>query len=166
MATDRMKPWAHQIEALEFISEKPGSMLAMDMGTGKSRVIVDLIAQKGYQKVLILAPLSVVTNVWPGEFAKHAPGLLDVLALAGKSTKSRQETAAKALRFGRPTAVVMNYDAVWRQDFGNWALKQDWDLLVMDESHRIKAPGGVTSRFCSRLSDRVRHRVADRKSVV
>jgi SNF2 family DNA or RNA helicase len=54
----------------------------------------------------------------------------------------------------------MNYDAVWRKPFGDWAMKQDWDLLVMDESHRIKAPGGVASRYCSRLSDQVRHRVA------
>ena len=152
--------WAHQTEALEFISDKPGAMLAMDMGTGKSRVIVDLIARKDYQKVLILAPLSVVGNVWPGEFAKHAPGLLCVLPLVGQSTKKRQEAAAKALDSGRPTAIVMNYDAVWRQSFGDWAMKQNWDLLVMDESHRIKAPGGVASRYCSRLSDRVRHRVA------
>jgi len=152
--------WAHQVEALEFISDKPGAMLAMDMGTGKSRVIVDLIAQKGYEKVLILAPLSVVGNVWPGEFDKHAPGLLHVLPLVGQSTKKRQEAADKALRTGRPTAVVMNYDAAWRKPFGDWAMKQDWDLLVMDESHRIKAPGGVASRYCSRLSDRVRHRVA------
>ena len=152
--------WAHQTEALEFISDKPGAMLAMDMGTGKSRVIVDLIARKDYQKVLILAPLSVVGNVWPGEFAKHAPGLLCVLPLVGQNTKKRQEAAAKALDSGRPTAIVMNYDAVWRQSFGDWAMKQNWDLLVMDESHRIKAPGGVASRYCSRLSDRVRHRVA------
>ena len=152
--------WAHQTEALEFISDKPGAMLAMDMGTGKSRVIVDLIARKDYQKVLILAPLSVVGNVWPGEFAKHAPGLLCVLPLVGQNTKKRQEAAAKALDSGRPTAIVMNYDAVWRKVFGDWAMKQDWDLLVMDESHRIKAPGGVASRYCSRLSDRVRHRVA------
>ena len=152
--------WAHQTEALEFIADKPGTMLAMDMGTGKSRVIVDLIARKGYAKVLILAPLSVVQGVWPGEFAKHAPGLLHVLPLVGQSTKKRQELAAKALDAGRPTAVVMNYDAIWRKPFGDWAMKQDWDLLVMDESHRIKAPGGVASRYCSRLSDRVRHRVA------
>ena len=155
-----MKPWPHQTEALEFISDKDGAMLAMDMGTGKSRVIVDLITEKGYEKVLILAPLSVVSNVWPGEFEKHAPGLLRVLPLVGKSTKVRQETAAKAIGSGRPTAVVMNYDAIWRKPFGDWAMKQDWDLLVMDESHRIKAPGGVASRYCSRLSDRVRHRVA------
>ena len=97
-----MKPWPHQIEALEFLSDKAGAMLAMDMGTGKSRVVVDLVAQNGYEKVLILAPLSVVANVWPGEFVKHAPGLLDVLPLAGKSTKARQETAAKAIGSGRP----------------------------------------------------------------
>ena len=153
-------PWPHQTEALDFISKKAGSMLAMDMGTGKSRVVVDLVAQQGYEKVLILAPLSVVANVWPGEFSKHAPGLLNVLPLAGKPTKVRQELAAKALKTGRPTAVVMNYDAVWRAPFGDWAMAQDWDLLVMDESHRIKAPGGVASRYCSRLSDRVAHRVA------
>ena len=153
-------PWPHQTEALDFISKKAGSMLAMDMGTGKSRVVVDLVAQQGYEKVLILAPLSVVANVWPGEFSKHAPGLLNVLPLAGKPTKVRQELAAKALKTGRPTAVVMNYDAVWRAPFADWAMAQDWDLLVMDESHRIKAPGGVASRYCSRLSDRVAHRVA------
>ena len=152
--------WTHQAEALEFIADKPGSMLAMDMGTGKSRVIVDLIAQKGYQKILILAPLSVVGNVWPGEFRKHAPGLLHALALANKPIKTRQEAARKALQTGQPTAVVMNYDAVWRRPFADWAMRQDWDLLVMDESHRIKAPGGVASRYCSRLSDRVGHRVA------
>lgn len=154
------RPWAHQTEALEFVVDKPGAMLAMDMGTGKSRVIVDLIARKGYEKVLILAPLSVVAGVWPGEFAKHAPGMLHVLPLAGKSTRARQELAAAALDSGQPTAVIMNYDAVWRKPFGDWAMKQKWDLLVMDESHRIKAPGGVASRYCSRLSDRVGHRVA------
>ena len=118
-------PWPHQTEALEFISKKAGSMLAMDMGTGKSRVVVDLVAQQGYEKVLILAPLSVVANVWPGEFSKHAPGLLNVLPLAGKPTKVRQELAAKALKTGRPTAVVMNYDAVWRAPFADWAMAQD-----------------------------------------
>jgi len=145
---------------LKFLAGKSGAMLAMDMGTGKSRVVVDLIAQNDYRNVLVLAPLSVVGNVWPGEFAKHAPGLLDVLPLAGKSTRARQEAAAKALAAGRPTAVVVNYDAVWRQPFGDWAMGQKWDLLVMDESHRIKAPGGVASRYCSRLSDRVERRVA------
>jgi len=152
--------WPHQTEALDFISGKPGSMLAMDMGTGKSRVIVDLIAQEGYQKVLILAPLSVVGNVWPGEFRKHAPGLLHALALGSKPIKTRQVIAEYALKTGQPTAVILNYDAVWRQPFADWAMAQPWDLLVMDESHRIKAPGGVASRYCSRLSDRVGHRVA------
>ena len=154
------RPWPHQAEALDFISGKAGSMLAMDMGTGKSRVVVDLVARRGYEKVLILAPLSVVANVWPGEFAKHAPGLLEVLPLARKSIKARTELAFRAMQTGKPTAIVMNYDAVWRPPFGDWALAQDWDLLVMDESHRIKSPGGVASRYCSRLSDRVAHRVA------
>ena len=29
------KPWDHQVRALDFIRDKPGAMLAMDMGVGK-----------------------------------------------------------------------------------------------------------------------------------
>ena len=35
------QPWAHQTRALEFIRDKPGAMLAMEMGTGKTRVAID-----------------------------------------------------------------------------------------------------------------------------
>jgi hypothetical protein len=35
------KPWAHQVKALEFIRDKPGAMLALEMGCGKTKVAIN-----------------------------------------------------------------------------------------------------------------------------
>ena len=155
--------WQHQREALAFVKDKPGSMLAMEMGTGKTKVAIDLMDSHGYRRVLIICPLSVVSGVsgvWPGEFAKHSPAPWTVLPLAHGSVKDKQAQAEAALFGSDRLAVVINYESVWREPFGSWAKKQPWDLVVMDESHRCKSPGGVASRYLSRLSDRVPQRLA------
>ena len=142
------------------MKDKPGSMLAMEMGTGKTKVAIDLMDAHGYRRVLILCPLSVVAGVWPGEFAKHSAVPWTVLPLAHGSVKDKQAWAEAALATSERAAVVINYESVWREPFGSWAKKQPWDLVVMDESHRCKSPGGVSSRYCSRLSDRTPQRLA------
>jgi SNF2 family DNA or RNA helicase len=38
-------------------------------------------------------------------------------------------------------------------------LKNQWDLIIADESHRIKAPGGKTSRFMAKLARRAGKRI-------
>ena len=152
--------WQHQREALSFVKDKPGSMLSMEMGTGKTKVAIDLMDTHDYRRVLIVCPLSVVAGVWPGEFAKHSPAPWTVLPLARGNVKDKQTQAEAALLKSERAAVVINYESVWREPFGSWARKHPWDLLVLDESHRIKSPGGVASRYCSRLSDRVPQRLA------
>ena len=155
--------WQHQREALAFVKDKPGSMLAMEMGTGKTKVAIDLMDSHGYRRVLIICPLSVVSvvsGVWPGEFAKHSALDWTILSLSHGSVKDKQAQAEAALATSERAAVVINYESVWREPFGSWAKKQPWDLVVMDESHRCKSPGGVASRYLSRLSDRVPQRLA------
>ena len=152
--------WQHQRDALAFVKDKPGSMLAMEMGTGKTKVAIDLMDAQDYRRVLIVCPLSVVAGVWPGEFAKHSAAPWTVLPLAHGSVKDKQAQAEAALLKSERAAVVINYESVWREPFGSWARKQPWDLVVMDECHRCKTPGGVASRYCSRLSDRVPQRLA------
>ena len=152
--------WQHQRGALAFVEDKPGSMLAMEMGTGKTKVAIDLMDGHDYRRVLIICPLSVVSGVWRGEFAKHSAAPWTILPLARATVKAKQAQAEAALASSERAAVVINYESVWREPFGSWARKQPWDLLVLDESHRIKSPGGVASRYCSRLSDRVPQRLA------
>jgi len=60
----RNDSWKHQLQAYHFAANLPAAMLYMAMGTGKSKVAVDLIINRGHKRVLIVCPKSVI-NVWP-----------------------------------------------------------------------------------------------------
>lgn len=157
-------PWLHQLRAYHFCKALPAAMLAMDMGTGKSKVTIDLILNRGFTKVLILCPKSVVA-VWPMEFEKHADlPYSPTIAPDDKSVTVRTKHITQALdlaavRNNQLAVVVVNYDAAWREPLRTILLKRQWDCVVCDESHRIKAPGGKASLFCSQLGDHVPYRM-------
>ena len=159
------KAWKHQREALDFIRNRPGAMLDMDMGTGKSKVIIDLIYEQSYQSVLILAPLSVVDHVWPGQFKTHARDEIHVISLGSQvpGVKAKLDRAQKALKRVRPsvpTVIVLNYESCWRKPMADWLPRQRLQLLALDESHRIKSPDGTASLWISRLANQVPQRIA------
>lgn len=159
----KTRPWRHQLAAYHFAKGLPATMLAMGMGSGKSLVVVALAANQQWKRTLILCPRSVV-NVWPKEFAKHAQSPVSVLALSqGATVKEKTEYADGFLKRtqvgGKPAVVVINYEAAWRDPFAKWCLNQPWDAVVLDESHRTKDPGGVTSRFVTQLGKRALRRL-------
>lgn len=155
--------WDHQRRAFDFAYPRAAAMLAMEMGTrtGKSKVAIDVIVNRGHQRILILCPKSVVA-VWPHQFVQHADHV-SVIPLADQSVAEKQHIANEALngarRCTKPTVIVVNYESAWRQPFHDWALKQEWDCVILDESHRIKAPGGKQSWFCKALARRARQRL-------
>lgn len=140
--------WPHQQAALDFAEDKPAVMLALAMGTGKTRVAVELLQRRDVKRALVLCPRSVV-DVWPKQVAEYSDFL--TVALRDGTVAKRQKQAAES----RANLVIINYDACWREPFRSWALKHPWDALVMDEIHRCKSPGGVASRFVATLARRV-----------
>lgn len=155
--------WLHQRQAFWFAKDMPAAMLAMDMGTGKSKVVVDLVINRDHRQVLVLCPLSVVP-VWRREFAKHTDQPVEVLALAKGSVAKKMERASDFLSLCKArkqrAVVVINYESAWRTPFAEFAVGAGWDLVVADESHRLKAPGGKASMFVSRLGRAVPYRLA------
>ena len=155
-------PWLHQLRAYHFAKSLHASMLALDMGTGKSKVSVDLVINKGWMRVLVLCPKSVV-QVWPAEFERHGARPVGCLALDEGTMKQRAEALSKFLDLQHarriPAVVVLNYDAAWRDGMNVLLLRTSWDAAICDESHRIKAPGGKAAMFCSRLGDQVPNRI-------
>jgi SNF2 family DNA or RNA helicase len=163
-----MPAWIHQRQAFWFAEPQFGVCLAMDMGTGKTKVTVGLLDHWETDLVLVLCPKSVV-GVWPREFDKHSlrtwyPWAGQVQGARGplKNPSVSKRAAAADLHAeqhqiaGTPAAIVCNYDSCWQPAMEKVLLKLARSgrikVMVLDESHRVKAPNGKASRFCFRLS--------------
>ena len=155
------RPWQHQLRAYHFAHDLQAWMLALDMGTCKSKVVVDLICSLGLRRVLVVCPLSVVP-AWEKQVKLHA-GRPDVrVVLLGNEVDGVRAKAQRAeselSRWSGPVVLVINHESLWREPFGSWAMRQQWELVVVDESHRMKAPGGKLSMYLARLRDRAARR--------
>jgi hypothetical protein len=73
----KTKPYAHQLKALITSWDKETFALFMEMGTGKSKVLIDnigILYDKGeIQNVLIIAPKGVYRNWYEIEVPVHLP---------------------------------------------------------------------------------------------
>jgi SNF2 family DNA or RNA helicase len=154
-------PWRHQAETVAVVRQryqhgKRGAMISAAMGTGKSATTVYLCVQEGFQLILVLCPLRVV-QVWRPQFEMHAtvPFVVAPLDDSFASVRAKRDEAERQIGLGKlrgvPVVIVINYDSAWRSPFSEWSLRQKWDLVVGDEIHRCKAPGGKASRFLARL---------------
>jgi SNF2 family DNA or RNA helicase len=122
-------PWAHQEEAAAWLADREAGMLAMDMGTGKTFTALLAIGLGGAEIV-------------------H----LDLCSGTAEARAARLKAAL--LVPGRTLVVTVNYEAVWRQRLATQIEAVQWAAIVLDESHRIKSPGGKASRWLARLAAR------------
>jgi len=131
----KTEPWPHQFiswkRGIEQLSTRGRFALLSETGTGKSKVILDLVA---YYKesnptfqTLIVCPKSVLRE-WPTQIQEHSN--LSYIVLEG----SWMERGAK-LELNRDV-YLLNYHGlkVIPQVF----LDHTWDLVVLDESQWIK----------------------------
>lgn len=154
----KTKPWKHQLEALKFLIDQGFGALYTDMGSGKTKVMVDLINNAGYSKTIIVAPKK-ICRVWPKEFLTHSLDteicVLDVSNLSGeKKCVEVKKMEISCQKF----VVVVNYESIWREPFRSLVLKTKWDACICDESHRIKTPSAKCSRMLALMTSRVPHR--------
>jgi len=153
-------PFKHQVAAYNLALSKPSSGLLMEQGCGKTMTAI-AVAGRRFQRgeitrVLVVAPASVVP-VWPKEFAIHAAFPHEVKCLEGSTVKR-----AEILRAWRPDpdhlqVAVINYEATWRMEEALIAWRPD--MIICDESQRIKTPGARQSKAMARLGTIARYRM-------
>lgn len=167
-------PYAHQIEAVKFLlSTGFGGALLCEPRTGKTKVCIDYASiqfiKNRVSRVVIFCPLGVI-GVWLDQIPENCPVPHKILVW---DRKSRQY--AKLPKYGNSHLdfVIVNYDAlstpgearrnrktgeILREGDkilrsrrgGRFAIKDQllkWqpDLIILDESHRIKSPSARKS---------------------
>lgn len=153
--------WQNQEEALQFAKEHPACMLAMDMGTGKTRTAIDVAyAREWVRKILIVCPKAVV-SVWRENLKKFAPDdNYHVWDQRNGSVKAKALSLSGFLKADYKKAfVVINYDSVWRKEMGDVIIKAGFGMVVLDESHRAKAAGSKVSKFLAMLGKKVTYKL-------
>ncbi len=163
MSVFKTVPFYHQREAFELSKDREFFALAMEMGTGKSKIIVDtgahLYLGDQIDAMLITAPNDVHLNwVEPGgEIDKHlsddVPRIMaSFTALARKAERKAVEGLFEMARVGLRIATC-NVEALRTkkgQAFIRRLLKEFRVLWAVDESQRIKSPGAtITKRALS-----------------
>ena len=154
------KPWKHQLQAIEYLMPRRFGALYTDMGSGKTKIMLDLIVNKGFKTTLILGTKR-GCSVWDTEFKKHIKnnnfGLIDLSKLPGDKKSTHLLERVTTLNFEH-VIIVNNYDSVWRRPFKDFLLRYPIDCVICDESHRIKGAGSKVSRFLGLLGRRTPYR--------
>ena len=154
--------YRHQVKAYNFALEKfnkgKGVAFLMDMGTGKTITTIALIgalnSQKRVGKVLVVSPKSIV-GVWEEEFQKFADFRYALTILDG--TIAKKKAAFGYMNGSALQVIVVNYESAWRLE--SEIAKWNPDMIVCDESSKIKNPTTAQSKALHKLGKQSKHNV-------
>lgn len=143
---------------------KKGFGFLFEMGCGKTLTTIATMGA-AYElgkisKVLVVAPTSVCA-VWPKDIEDYASFKAKVAVLFGDKKKRLKELESlisyplKGLK-----VAVINYESVWRD--GIFEAIADWspDMIIADESQRIKTHDAAQSKAMHKLGDIAKYKLA------
>lgn len=133
----RYKPHKYQTFAIEFIKNNPIAAILLDMGMGKTSIVLTALNYLMFesfevQKVLIIAPLRVARNTWSDEIRKwdHLNGLRYSIAV-GTAAERR-----KALMADADIYIINRENVPWLVEKSG--LPFDYDCVIVDELSSFK----------------------------
>lgn len=140
----KTNPWSHQWKALDYVMTRDHAAIFTDMGSGKTKIMIDLIVNRDFGFVLIIGTKK-SCDVWEKEFEIHSDIPKNcVNNLCGIPTSTKVSIMREKLRYAQnndvPAVFIMNYEAVWRDALKQYLYKQKFDCIILDESHKIKTP--------------------------
>ena len=164
----KTEPYAHQITALEKGWKSSAYGYFMEMGTGKSKVIVDTAAMLydsgKIDGLLIIAPKGVYNNWYVKEIPEHLPKHLDhriAIWRAGLTKKVRDSINTLFTISHSLDILIMNIDAIITKKGAMVAEKfllGHGAMMIVDESTTIKNPGAQRTKQAIRLGRLAKYR--------
>jgi SNF2 family DNA or RNA helicase len=146
----KTKPYAHQLTALEKSWNKENFAYFMEMGTGKTKVLIDnmsMLYDKGkIDGALIVAPKGVVKTWYEQELPTHLPDHIENVSVLWQPniTKGQQEKLESLFEIETALHIlVMNVEALSTDKgvkFANKFINSHKAMMAIDESTTIKTP--------------------------
>ena len=164
----KTKPYAHQLTALEKSWNKENFAYFMEMGTGKTKVLIDNLAML-YDKgkvdgALIIAPKGVVKTWYEQELPTHLPNHIENVTVLWQSniTKAQQEKLETLFEIETAFHVlIMNVEALSTDKgvkFATKFLNSHKVMMAIDESTTIKTPTAQRTKNIIRLGDLAKYK--------
>jgi SNF2 family DNA or RNA helicase len=164
----KTKPYAHQLTALEKSWDKTEYGYFMEMGTGKSKVLVDNMAML-YDKgkingAIIIAPKGVYRNWYSQEIPNHLashiqPTMVLWTALTSKTKDKEYQTLFET---GHDLHIlIMNVEALSTKkglEFAAKFMRCHETMLAIDESTTIKNPSAKRTKSILALGKESKYR--------
>ena len=152
----KTKPFAHQLKALEMSWDKKVFAYFMEMGTGKSKVLIDnmsILYDKGLiNGALIIAPKGVYKNWFDSEIPTHMANHIEKTMVLWESTASKSKEKELNTLFKSSYdlhILIMNVEALSTKkgkQFAEKFLSCHKTLMAIDESTTIKNPGAARTK--------------------
>jgi SNF2 family DNA or RNA helicase len=164
----KSKPFAHQLKALEMSWDKKVFAYFMEMGTGKSKVLIDNIAML-YDKgringALIIAPKGVYKTWTDEQIPDHMPEHIEKEVVLWESTagKKKEEELQKLYKSSDDLHIlVMNVEALSTKKgkiFAAKFLSCHESMMAIDESTTIKNPTAIRTKSILDLGKDVKYK--------
>tara|TARA_B100001939_G_C16918965_1_gene608339 strand:- start:195 stop:1625 length:1431 start_codon:yes stop_codon:yes gene_type:complete len=158
----KTKPYAHQLKALELSWNKESYAYFMEMGTGKTKVLIDNMAML-YDKgkidgALIIAPKGVIGTWYNQEIPTHLPDHIESVSVMWQAliNKKQQNNLDQLFQTDSKLHIlIMNVEALSTtkgRDFAASFLRTHKTLMGIDESTTIKNSSAKRTKNILELS--------------
>ena len=164
----KMKPYAHQLTALEKSWNRDNFAYFMEMGTGKTKVLIDNLAML-YDKgrvdgALIVAPKGVVGTWYNQELPNHLPEHIENVTVLWQANinKKQQDKLDQLFKTGHELhVIIMNVEAFSTDKgrlFAAKFLRSHKSMIAIDESTTIKNPKAKRTKNILSLSSLAKYK--------
>jgi SNF2 family DNA or RNA helicase len=161
----KSKPFAHQSKALEMSWDKEVFAYFMEMGTGKSKVLIDNIAMLfnagKINGALIIAPKGVYKNWFDSEIPNHMPDYIEKKIGLWRTDPNAKDLKPLFSTGAELHILIMNVEAFSSKkgvDFAKKFLSCHNTIIGIDESTTIKNPQAKRTRAIVELGTKSKYR--------
>ena len=164
----KTKPYAHQLTALEKSWDKTEYGYFMEMGTGKSKVLVDNMAML-YDKgkingAIIIAPKGVYRNWYSQEIPNHLSSHIQpkMVLWTALTSKTKDKEYQSLFETGHDLHIlIMNVEALSTKkglEFAAKFMRCHETMIAIDESTTIKNPSAKRTKAILALGKEAKYR--------